>query len=147
MNIRTVSAAIAVAGLGVGIAACSSGDGPAQSSLGPFTISACKLGWEDGADDGQFFTSQSAAQDAPIKEIVTQGSEFTISLTATADVQSGFTVAYYNSAGTEITTGAAGLVGTGPSELTAGQAATFMDMPNFPITGATSCQVIAGPGN
>jgi hypothetical protein len=144
MRIRTMSAAMVIAGLGVGIAACSSGG---QSSLGPFTISACKLGWEDGTDDGQFFTSQSAAQDAPAKEIVTQGSEFTVTLTATADLSGGFTVAYYNSAGTEITTDTAELVGEGPSELTAGQTATFMDEPNAPISGATSCKVISGPGN
>src|ERR1700733_2612573 len=85
MNNRTASAAIAVAGLGVGIRHAA--QEAAQSSLGPFTISACMLGWEDGADDGQFFTSQSAAQAAPIKEIVTQGSVFTVTLTATADLE------------------------------------------------------------
>src|SRR5580692_9247480 len=82
MKIRAVSAAVALVGLGLGlgfgIAACSSGGGPAQSSLGPFTISACKLVWEDGADDGQVFTSESAAQDAPAAQIATQGSEFTV---------------------------------------------------------------------
>jgi phage gp45-like len=102
--------------------------------------------WEDGADDGQVFTTESAAQDAQGAEIATQGSEFTVTLTATADLQGGFTVAFYNRSGTEITTDMASQQ-SGPDLLTAGQHAKFMDYPMAPITGAAFCQVIAGPGN
>lgn len=143
--IKQVLAGAAIVVSAIGLAACSSG-GPAQSNLGPFSISACKLGWGDG-DAETFFASRSAAQNAAStldNENSTPGfqaspaSDFSITLTATAIV-STFTVAYYNSAGTEISTGTAYLT-SGLSELTAGQTATFMDgeAPN----GAATCQVI-----
>ena len=155
-----VGSVLAAAAVTSGVTACSSS--PAQSSLGPFTMSSCKLGWGDG-DASTFFASKSAANTAAtnltnagaaqVKQEQQEGmpnsgtwaqysaspaSEFSITLTATAVVQS-FTVAYYNSSGSEISTGTANLV-SGPSELTAGQTATFMD-DNAP-SGAASCQVI-----
>lgn len=144
-----------------GIAACSSSSGPAQSNLGPFTMTSCKLGWSvpiyttgtTGGASWNFFTSESAANDRSNTEAAADPSTvtsvkdytpnptsmFSITLTATADV-SQFTVAYYSSSGTEISTSTAYLVGGGPNELTAGQKATFEDT-NAP-QGATSCQVI-----
>jgi len=145
-----------------GIAACSSSSGPAQSNLGPFTMTSCKLGWSvpiyptgtTGGASWNFFTSESAANKLSNSEAAAAtstslagakdytpnpASMFSITLTATADV-SQFTVAYYSSSGTEISTGTAYLVGGGPNELTAGQKATFEDT-NAP-EGATSCQII-----
>jgi hypothetical protein len=126
----------------ISVTACSSG-GPPQSSLGPFTMTSCKMGWtnQPGVEGSPgFFTSESAANNAAqTLAAPVPASEFSITLTATADV-SQFTVAYYNASGTEINTGIAYLTGDGPFELTAGQTATFED--TEAPQGATSCQVI-----
>lgn len=153
---------LALAGTVIMIGAFGCSSRPAQSNLGPFSITNCKMGFTDGSNYS-FYESQSAAQ-AAAKNLtnawlqanpqwdgynttlgpnepnydVTEASEFSVTLTATAVVQS-FTVAYYNSSGAEISTGTAFLTG-GPSELTAGQTARFMDL-SAP-SGAATCQVI-----
>lgn len=153
-------AALVAAGVVAGAAACSSG--PAQSSLGPFTIGSCKLGYIYEIDASEIppgegiYPSASAAMAAGHAYFLASGdqnsgddivpgdidrvSDFTITLTATAVVQS-FTVAYYNSSGKEIGTGTASLTGNGPDELTAGQTATFEDTSGSG-NGASSCKVI-----
>jgi hypothetical protein len=138
----------AIIGLAVaGLTACSSG--PPQSDIGPFTISACKMGWTDPQNDTVFLPTAATAQteinnfDGPNSgDVPYPASQFSITLTATAVVQS-FTVAYYDSSGREIATGSASNV-SGPDELTAGQKATFEDNTTFidGAEGATSCQVI-----
>lgn len=154
-------AALMAAGLAASLAACSSGPaqpslgpaqsslGPVQSSLGPFSISPCKMGWTDPQSDTLFMPTASAAQNEINRtsgpnsgDVPYPVSEFTVTLTATAVVQS-FTVAYYDSSGKEIATGSAHIV-SGPDELTAGQKATFVDNSTFAAggQGAASCQVI-----
>ena len=93
---------------------------PAQSNLGPFTMTSCKLGWSvpiyttgtTGGASWNFFTSESAANNRSNSEAVADPSTvtsvkdytpnptsmFSITLTATADV-SQFTVAYYSRRG------------------------------------------------
>lgn len=135
-------------------AACSSG--PAQPNLGPFSIGSCKLGWADGTNGRTVYSSEGPAVQAaetantsasndPYNGGVatnyqaTRAAGFSITLTATA-VVSSFTVAYYDSSGTEISTGTAGRTGLGPDELTAGQKASFLA--TGAPAGASSCQVI-----
>lgn len=146
--LRKVLAGAALLVSAAAVAACSAA-GSSQSSLGPFTITTpCHLVWEDGTWDGVIYPSRAAAAAHQGSDTATQGAEFTITLTATADLSGGMTVAYYDAAGTEIATGTATLDSNGPSELTAGQRATFLDSSQeAPVTGAASCQVIGGDGN
>jgi hypothetical protein len=157
-----VASVLAAGAVTSGVTACSSSR--AQSSLGPFTITACMLGWTDGEISDPFFASESAAieqgnaaqenyveqaygvslsQVLPGQTVpqlpATRASKFSITLTATAVVKS-FTVAYYDASGKEIGTGTAELLGTGPNELPAGQTATFMAIDA--AKDAASCQVI-----
>jgi hypothetical protein len=134
----------------MGASACSSGG--SASSLGPFRMTGCQMGWSDPRLD--FFTTRSAAQAAinqvwgtngGVEQVVpTQASTFSLTTTGTV-VLGSFTVAYYNKAGTEIATGTAIRTDNGPSQLTAGQHATFVDAGTFQssrTSDAASCQVI-----
>lgn len=138
---RTLAVAVLAASV-ASLAACSTSGG-SPSNLGPFTVTTpCHLVWEDGQWDGLTFPTRAAAAAHQGSDTATQGAEFTIKLTGTADLSAGLPVAYYNQAGTEIATGTATLDSNGPSVLTAGQTAVMLDQSQeAPVTGAASCQL------
>lgn len=119
--------------------------GPAQSNLGPFTISPCKLIWGDGPGYASTKAEAQAVADANgFTGTIVPSASFTITLSATAVVKS-FVVAYFDASGREIATGTATPT-SGPTELIAGQRASFMDQEPLQqqgdVSSATSCRVI-----
>lgn len=136
---KTIGAAV-LAATAAPVIACSSGAAP--SSLGPFTISACRMGYSTDANYGVLTGKLYASESEAPGGYAPRASEFTITLTATA-VVSSFTVAYYGKNGVELGTDPRAMMtegGPGANELTAGQKATFesLSVPD----GAVSCQVI-----
>jgi hypothetical protein len=79
--------AVAALALTGALAACSSG--PAQSSLGPFTMTPCKMAWADGR--GNLYASWAKAQRGSGGSGATPAAEFSITTTATAVLRT-FTV-------------------------------------------------------